>query len=289
MKKLNLFILLIATIFISCSKDDDQTPETIEITEKNLIGKWQLTKIEEDGKQITLNPCDKKDISQFSIKEDGSKLAIFIGNSEINGECTPHQSTDYTWELSNNKFSTFILTGDRRNAEDLYTIIELTKTVLKTESRETYKDDQGNEKTSVYIETFTYIGKPDIEPSTVVNPKESNLIGKWQLTKSITDGKENSLNECELKYSRVYLSNGVVNWSDPYLTQPDQPKGCIESTGSLFWELVDNNIYFKETSTDANEDPEKILELTETVLKTSYTHESTPNTFHETIETYKKI
>lgn len=118
----------------------------------------------------------------------------------------------------------------------------------------------------------------------------ANLVGKWQLINSTTDGKVETLNECELKYTIEYLSNGTVNWVDPYNNaKPDEPINCIESNGTLFWELVDLTIYLKEKVEDTNEDPEKILELTKTTLKTQYTYQLNTNTFQEVVETYKRV
>ncbi|GGX24900.1 lipocalin family protein [Aquimarina muelleri] len=285
MKKLNLFILLIATIFISCSKDDDAS-DNVEITETNLIGKWQLIKIEEDGKEDILNDCDKKDISQFSIKEDGSKLAKFVGHHESNEECTSSISADYTWELSGNKLSTFILTNHDRDYEDVYTIITLSKTTLKLESKETYKDDQGIEKTSIYAETFTYIGKPDIEPSTSININETKLIGKWQFTGSTENGVVMQSDECDLKTTIEYKTGNIIDYFYSYANGTGDT--CSNSAYSSPWSLSGNIISY-----DTGDGSETIIELNSEILKVQYPHEDvnqdgtvTKNIY---VDTYKKI
>ncbi len=128
----------------------------------------------------------------------------------------------------------------------------------------------------------------DDDASTKTN--KELIIGKWQLTSSTINGEVEALNECELKYTLEFLSNNVLNWVDPYRTQPNEPIGCIESKGTLFWTLVDNNtIYIKDKLTDPNEDPEKILELTDTTLKTQHTYQPNSSTSEEIIDTYKKI
>lgn len=295
MKKLSLFILLVATIFISCSKDDDAS-DAVEITEANLIGKWQLTKIEEDGKEIRLDNCDKKDISQFSIRENGNKLAIFVENGESNGVCEPYISTDYSWELSGNKLSTFILTNNDRDYEDVYTIIELSKTTLKLESKETYKDDQGNEKTSVYTETFTNIGKPDIEPNTPLVITESKLIGKWQFTGSTKNGVVVESDQCDLMATLEFKSDktgtSIFYNSESTTTDGQTTVKCVLGGNTDYdWSLSNGNTIafsFIGESVSLN-----IKELNDTTLEIQYSNEDvnqdgtvTKNIF---VDTYKKI
>lgn len=295
MKKLSLFILLVATIFISCSKDDDAS-DTVEITETNLIGKWQLTKIEEDGKEIKLDTCEDKDISQFSIAEDGNKLAIFIENVENNGVCKSYTSTDYTWELSGNKFSTSILGNANRNYEDFYTIIELSKTILKLESKETYKDDQGNEKTSVYIETFTYVGKPDIEPSTSANINETKLIGKWYYLSSTENGVLLESDKCDLmdtmEFSADHKGKSAAFFTNTTTINGQTTNTCKLDRESVFdWNLNGNQL----TTTYSSDVPETytVLEINSTTLKIEFAREDinqngtvTKNIY---VDTYKKI
>ena len=297
MKKLSLFILLIATIFISCSKDDDAS-DTVEITEANLIGKWQLTRIEEDGKEIRLDDCDKKDISQFSIRENGNKLAIFVENGESNGVCKPYTSTDYTWELSGNKFSTFILENTNRNYEDFYTIIELSKTILKLESKETYKDDQGNEKTSVYIETFTYVGKPDIEPSTSSNINETKLIGKWQYTGSTENGVADQPDECDLmdtiEFSKDKNGKSITFFTNTITTDGQTTTTCEIDGDSLFsWSLDGDQLTTSFGSSEEDSDTFTILEINSTTLKIEFVREDINQNGTVTkiiyVDIYKKI
>ena len=295
MKKLSLFILLIATTFVSCSKDDDVS-DAVEITEINLIGKWQLTKIEEDGKESILDDCDKKEISQFSIRENGNKLAIFVGYSKNNGECTSSISADYTWELSGNKLSTFILTDNNRAFEDSYTILELSKTTLKLEAEKTYKDDEGNEKASVYIETFTNAGKPDIEPeaSLVINNKK--LVGKWQFTGYTENGVEEESDECDFM-DTIEFSTDKKGKSITYFTNTNTTDGQTTTTCKLDGEFIFNwdlsGDQLTITSTPGDSEVSTIKEISTSILKIQTFEEDvnqdgtvTKNVY---IDTYKKI
>ncbi len=161
MKKLSLFILFIAVLStISCKKDDESSgPNFLEINEANLVGKWNLISEDEDGDIFTIEACGDQYIMDISIKEDGSNLLKFTEYTMIDQKCTPSISVDYVWELSDNRLTEYIhdeTAEDNRLYEENYTIIELTDTTLKLESTETYTEN-GEEKTSVYIETFSKI------------------------------------------------------------------------------------------------------------------------------------
>ncbi|AXT61345.1 hypothetical protein D1816_13640 [Aquimarina sp. AD10] len=149
MKKLSLFILLIAATFTSCS-DDDESPATgIEITEANLIGNWKITAETENGNAVTLDNCDLFLTTQLFVNDQGENRATFIEGVEMEGICTPTTSDGYTWSLvSGNILKTETI--DNIIAPDLEKIIELTASTLKLE----YTETEGSEEI-VIIETYT--------------------------------------------------------------------------------------------------------------------------------------
>lgn len=144
MKKISVCILLIAAIFTSCSKDDDGGSD---ISEANLVGKWQWTASIENGKTDELDECDLKETNEY--KANGELVnTYFYGGTNQNGEvdCSNSGTTTYKWSLSGDQL-TEIYEG---NDSDISTIIELTGTTLKIQ----YKyEEAGINYTSV--DTFT--------------------------------------------------------------------------------------------------------------------------------------
>lgn len=74
MKKAYTYIVSVILFCFSCKKDDDNAPETLPITEANLIGKWELKSQEEDGVFFEVEKCDDKYIMILSTNQDNSYL-----------------------------------------------------------------------------------------------------------------------------------------------------------------------------------------------------------------------
>ncbi len=149
MKKLSLFVLLIAAMFTSCGSDDD-SPVGAEITEANLIGNWKLTSETENGTEITLDACDLLYTIQLFVNDQGENRAKFIeGVETTGGACEPSTSVDYVWSLtSGNMLNTETVEGSVD--QDSEKIIELTTSTLKLE----YTENEGNEE-FIIVETYT--------------------------------------------------------------------------------------------------------------------------------------
>ncbi|MEW7280924.1 lipocalin family protein [Aquimarina sp. 2201CG1-2-11] len=160
MKRTFTFITSVILLFFSCKKDDDNTPETLPITEDNLIGKWELKSQEEDGVFFEIEKCDDKYIMTLSTNQNNTYLAKFTEYIEEEGQCDPTTSIDYNWELENETFTTYItneILGDIKLEADSFTIIELTASSLKIKSEETFTNLEGNQQTEVSIDTYTKI------------------------------------------------------------------------------------------------------------------------------------
>ncbi len=151
MKKLNLFVLLIAAFsIISCGDDDGGSGAALEITEENLVGTWQWTSSTIDGEAYELDDCQKQDTSTYSITSTGENIAVFTEHYLEDGDCISSESNEYTWSLTDTVLSEIFGLADSR----LYTITELTDTTLKLRSDDFYMEN-GETKTEVYIDTYT--------------------------------------------------------------------------------------------------------------------------------------
>jgi hypothetical protein len=136
MKKL-LFLFASITL-LSCSKNDDNNSNS---TTGNIVAKWHLTSILEDGKPITGYTCNTNfDITEFT--SDGQAITKY-SDENANNVCT-----QYT-EIGNYIISDNILTevqkkGSIKIYEAKYKIKELTTTSLKLEEISTFEaDDNG--------------------------------------------------------------------------------------------------------------------------------------------------
>ncbi|WP_025741220.1 lipocalin-like domain-containing protein [Aquimarina pacifica] len=143
MKKLNLLILLVTTIFASCSKDDDAT----SFSEANLIGTWTWTASEEDGEQYELDECDMMDTIIFSSDKTGSET-YYYSNGDT---CEVDFSGAFEWSLSGDTLSVTYLED-----EETYipTILDLNETTLILEYSGSYEED-GETIEYSYIDTYT--------------------------------------------------------------------------------------------------------------------------------------
>ncbi len=284
MKKISLFALIITAIFTSCSSDDD-TPNTVEITEANLVGKWQITAIEENGILLKLDECEKKDLSSFFISESEEKIASFTENIEENNSCKEFISNNYSWTLTDgNILTTTFGTADT----DTYTIIELTKSTLKLKS-EDKSQVNGQTVTDVYIETYTYLGEPEI-PEDNSSLKESDLIGKWELIELSENGVIEEV-ECPNNDILEFFENNQATFTI-------FREGKLDNAGEVFrvcvetaipdianWSLTENDITFDFGGGDMEE--AEITKISNSRLVLKYTYEDEGRTF-EDIEVYKR-
>ncbi len=150
MKKLNLFILLIAVFpIISCDNDDDNSRILLKITEENLVGTWQLIYATIDGEAYELDDCERQNTNTYSITNTGENIAVFTTHYLEDGDCTSSESNEYTWSLKNTVLSEIFGLADSR----LYTITELTGTTLKLKSDDFYVEN-GETKTLAYKNTY---------------------------------------------------------------------------------------------------------------------------------------
>lgn len=138
MKKLNVFFLLIVTIFASCSKDDDSG--TIDITEANLIGKWQYIAATSNGKPETLNECELTNTVEY--KTSGIVEHVYHEPTTIG--CSKN-SYDSRWSLTGKTIS-------YEAGDDPEEILELTSSSLKIVHTET----EGTE-TIIFVDAYKKI------------------------------------------------------------------------------------------------------------------------------------
>jgi hypothetical protein len=146
MKKLNLLILVFATIFIACNKDDDTSNEETSSNKKLIVGKWDVTSIIIDGETLDAGDCELS--STIDIKQDGTYERQTYGGF-TGGNCSPDPLVSGTWELSGN---IFIQKGD---IDFSNTILEITETTLKYEFEDEDILDDGTVDSFKEVWTFT--------------------------------------------------------------------------------------------------------------------------------------
>ncbi|WP_074409497.1 MULTISPECIES: lipocalin family protein [Aquimarina] len=152
MKKLNLLILVFATIFIACNKDDDASNEETSSNKELIVGKWDVTSIIVDG--ITLDADDCELNSTIHIKEDGTYEEQIYGG--FVGSCMPDDLDKGTWELSENILTlTLDELGNAIRLTFNHTILELTETTLKYEFEDEDILDDGTVDPFKEVWTFT--------------------------------------------------------------------------------------------------------------------------------------
>ncbi|GAA4273796.1 lipocalin family protein [Aquimarina gracilis] len=145
MKKLSVFILLIAATFTSCSSDDDAPG----ISEANLIGTWQWTAAAENGTPETLDECDLQDTYEF--RTDGTLVSIFYNSTVTNGQtiCNGPNTDEFKWSLSGETL-TFTFDGGTVTETETATITTLNGDTLMIE----YRDEETPGEITVYTETY---------------------------------------------------------------------------------------------------------------------------------------
>lgn len=151
MKKLSIFILLIAVTFTSCSSDDDSANTLINTA--NLLGKWRYTASTENGKETTLDECDKMDTIEFQVDDVITSTTFFtntvVNNGQTTTTCEQDSSESGEWSLSNSN-----LTIKFGNESSTIKILELTSTIVKFEEIDEYTDQEGNTVKDIYVDTY---------------------------------------------------------------------------------------------------------------------------------------
>lgn len=134
MKKLNLLILVFATIFIACNKDDDTSKEETS----NLIGVWELTYRKENNNTSpnTLDNCEKTSTIEF--KSDNTYTEkTFV---EISSNCVSDGEFAGSWLESGNQLTlNFIENGENTINTSKFNILNDELTLTFDEITEKYK------------------------------------------------------------------------------------------------------------------------------------------------------
>lgn len=146
MKKL---LFLFATIaLLSCSKNDDDNSTP---TNGNIVSKWHLIDILENGKSVSGYSCNKEfDITEFT--SNGQSITKYSDKNSSN-VCTQYTDNG-TYTISDNILTDVQKNGTIKIYEAKYKIKELTATSLKLEEISTFEaDDNGkNPYTTTYAE-----------------------------------------------------------------------------------------------------------------------------------------
>ncbi|MEW7289030.1 lipocalin family protein [Aquimarina sp. 2304DJ70-9] len=97
MKKLSLFILLIAVTLTSCGSDDDAAPQQLTLPNETLItGIWELTARKELGVDRTLDNCELTSTIQFNANKTYTEKTFV----NISNECVSDGEFIGTWAIS---------------------------------------------------------------------------------------------------------------------------------------------------------------------------------------------
>lgn len=130
MKKLILFLSVIALIISSCSKDDDNTPKQLPLTPDNLKGTWYIKQIiKPDGSVINYQ-------GKCTTKKDYVRMWGFIENKAeliVNGD-------DCVYTNQQSYCSDFLVVGNKITACSYFfmgTVSDLTANSLRIDYDET--------------------------------------------------------------------------------------------------------------------------------------------------------
>ena len=147
MKKL-LFLFASIALF-SCSKNDDDNSTP---TSGNIVSKWHLIDILENGKSVSGYSCNKEfDITEFT--SNGQVITKYSDKLTSSSACT--QLTDNgTYTIVDNVVTEIQKNGSIKTYEARYKIKELTATSLKLEQTYLFEaDDNGkNSYTTNYAD-----------------------------------------------------------------------------------------------------------------------------------------
>lgn len=118
MKKINLLfaLLLTATFFVACDKDDDGTSN--EFNEANLKGKWFSVSATEDGESFELDECDKMDNVEFLGNNTFKTEVYYTENEDVNADgtvtlnCELDAEDEGTWKILNSESLLITQEGD---------------------------------------------------------------------------------------------------------------------------------------------------------------------------------
>lgn len=134
-------------VLLSCSKSEDDNSSS---TTRNIVGKWHLTSIMENGILLTGITCNTNyDITEFTST---GKSMISYADIDIHGNCTKY-SENGTYTVSNNIIEVVEIKNGIKVYDSRSKITELTATTLKTSTLYLYEADlQGHSNTSTYKE-----------------------------------------------------------------------------------------------------------------------------------------
>lgn len=123
------FVLVLAVVFSSCSKDDDNNSAA------SLIGTWKLTAEKYNGVPYQLDACELKSTLKFTETK--------VTNTEYDGtDCSDEYTETYGYTRNGN---TININADGETAQ-----IEITKLTSTTlELTQTYVEDS-----EIYVQTY---------------------------------------------------------------------------------------------------------------------------------------
>lgn len=145
MKKVLLGFVLIGMLSCSKNDDDNSTPAS-----GNIVSKWHLIDILENGKPISGYSCNKEfDIAEFT--SSGQSITKYSDKDSKN-ICVQYTDNG-TYTVSDNILTDTQKYGSIKIYEAKYKIKELTSTTLKLETISTFEAD--NKGLNPYTENYS--------------------------------------------------------------------------------------------------------------------------------------
>jgi hypothetical protein len=126
MKKLKIAFLIISsiTIFISCSKTDENSTE-----QPNLVNKWNIDKKIYDNVNQTLTACEKQGYIQFNSNGTFERKEYYISSGVC--EIKKNHSGTYTFNTTTNQITIDFIDPIAGPETEIYKDIQLTTKTLK--------------------------------------------------------------------------------------------------------------------------------------------------------------
>ncbi len=149
MKK--LLFLFASIALLSCSKENDDDNSNSTPASGNIVSKWHLIDILENGKSVSGYSCNKEfDITEFT---SSGQSIIKYSDKDSKNVCTQYTENG-TYTILDNILTEIQKNGSVKTYEARYKIKELTTTSLKLEQTYLFEaDDNGkNPYTTNYAE-----------------------------------------------------------------------------------------------------------------------------------------
>ena len=135
-KKIFFSFLAISLLFVSCSKDENETPPEEDGSTTDLLGVWNYASYIDDEGELLATDCEKNQIIDF--QENG--VFRFTYYDDGSGTCEKNQDAMGSWEYLSDDGKIELDYGNDDVYEVEYSISDDTLTLTIDEGEGEYKE-----------------------------------------------------------------------------------------------------------------------------------------------------